>query len=95
MERIKEMETYICDQHLTSARPERKPPRTILQMRLSFAKNDRVAVTEEYKNLFNRDYGIGVILEFKDPYEWETCNAIALIQFPCGCKNNLEVSWLS
>ena len=87
---------YTCDAHLTSPRPEKKPVRTLSQMRLGFEVGDRVEVTDEYTKCFRPSpaKGIGVIVSFKDPYEWEKGHSVASADFPCGYKDNLNVAWL-
>ena len=89
------MKNYTCDKHLTEPRPKERLIRTLEQQRLGFEVNDRVELTDEYKKYVNnQEMGIGVIVKFKDPYEWEQGHSTSLVDWACGCNDWLDVGWL-
>ena len=93
------LDTFQCTKHGngTGKKKRKIVERTVTQMRLGFCVGDKVRHSDKYIRVQHptEDMGVGVIEGLQDRYSWEHYNSTACIEFPCGCRKLLDVSWLT
>jgi len=87
---------------MTQEQKDRIDHRTLATKRNGLELNQKVTVTDEYKQVFKcslaskSEFLDGIIVSFSDPYDFngKTATSLATIEFSCGCRELRNVTWL-